>query len=73
MASFVPLKCSCIFRLNTGTDPITGKAILKIVSLRAMDPDITANAMKLCTDLLKPFFAHPAIAVEKSAADLLEA
>lgn len=73
MASFVPLKCSCIFRLNTGTDPVTGKAILKIVSLRAMDPDITADNMKTCTDLLKPFFAHPAIAVEKSAADLLEA
>ena len=73
MASFVPLKCSCIFRLNTGTDPGTGKAIHKIVSLRAMDPDITADKMKTCTDLLKPFFAHPAIAVEKSAADLLEA
>ena len=73
MASFVPLKCSCIFRLNTGTDPVTGKAILKIVSLRAMDPDITADKMKTCTDLLKRFFAHPAIAVEKSAAYLLEA
>ena len=73
MASFVPLKCSCIFRLSTGTDPETGKAILKTVSIRGMDPDIIADDAKACTDLVRALFAHTAISVERSATYSLEA
>ena len=73
MASFVPLKRSAVFRLNTGADPNTGKAILKVISIRGLDPDITADKMKLSTDLITPLFVHPAISVEKTGYDLLEA
>lgn len=73
MASFVPLKRSAVFRLNTGADPQTGKAILKVVSIRGLDPDITADKMKLSTDLISGLFAHPVISVEKTGYDELSA
>ena len=73
MASFVPLKCSAVFRLNTGVDPETGKAILKVVSIRGLDPDVTADNMKLSTDLITPLFAHPVISIEKTGYDQLDA
>ena len=73
MASFVHLKCSAVFRLNTGADPDTGKSILKVVSIRGLDPDITAVKMKNSTDLITPLFIHPAISIEKTGYDLLDA
>ena len=73
MASFVPLKRSAVFRLNTGADPNTGKAILKVVSIRGLDPDITADKMKLSTNLIAPLFVHPVISIEKTGYDQLGA
>ena len=73
MASFVPLKCSVTLRLNTGADPETGKAILKTVSMRGIDPAVVADKLNTAMALVKPLFAHPVIIVEKSQVDELDA
>ncbi len=73
MASFVPLKCSMVFRLNTGADPNTGKAVLKVVSIRGIDPDNTADKFKTACDLINALFIHPVISTEKTGYDQLTA
>ena len=72
MAQYVPLKSSVVLRLNTGADPNTGKAILKTVSIRGVDPELPADNLKAVGDLVAPLLIHPVIAVEKAGTDLLE-
>ena len=72
MAQYVPLKSSVVLRLNTGADPNTGKAILKTVSIRGVDPELPADNLKAVGDLVTPLLIHPVIAVEKAGTDLLE-
>ncbi len=72
MAQYVPLKSSVALRLNTGADPVTGKAVLKTVSIRGVDPELPADNLKAVGDLVAPLLIHPVIAVEKSGTDLLE-
>lgn len=72
MAQYVPLKSSVVLRLNTGADPNTGKAVLKTVSIRGVDPELPADNLKAVGDLVAPLLIHPVIAVEKSGTDLLE-
>ena len=72
MAQYGPLKSSVVLRLNTGADPNTGKAILKTVSIRGVDPELPADNLKAVGDLVAPLLIHPVIAVEKSGTDLLE-
>ena len=72
MAQYVPLKSSVALRLNTGADPVTGKAVLKTVSIRGVDPELPADNLKAVGDLVAPLLIHPVTAVEKSGTDLLE-
>ena len=73
MASFVPLKCSVTMRLNTGTHPETGKPVLKVISIRGIDPAVAANPLDATLALVKPFFVHPVVASEKNTVHLVEA
>ncbi len=57
-------------RLNTGTDPGTGRAILRSVGF-AISPNATANNIDAVSAKLSPLFVHPVIAVEASGIALL--
>ena len=72
MAQYVPLKSSVVLRLNTGADPVTGRVVMKTVSIRAIDPALSADSLETVGDLLTPLFEYPVAAVEKSGTDLLE-
>lgn len=57
-------------RLNTGTDPNTGKSILKAVSFDAATA-ATANQVDLASKALSPLLAHTTISVETSGISIL--
>ena len=42
MANYTPLRTAATFRLVAGTNPETGKAIYKTISISAIDPALTA-------------------------------
>ena len=72
MAEFIPMKSSVAFRLNTGVNPITGKAVMKSVSIRGVDSEIAAVGLEAVSSTVSPLFEHPVITVEKTVTELLD-
>ena len=72
MAELIPMKSSAAFRLNAGVDQTTGKAVLKSVSIRGVDPEIAADGLEAVSDAVSPLFEYPVITVEKTITELLD-
>ena len=72
MAQFVPLRCRVNFRLLAGTNPETGRAIIRTVSVTRTDPSLTPAALKEVETLLSPMFEYPVVEVQRALTDLVE-
>ncbi len=73
MAEFLPVKASIQARLNTGTNPDTGRPIVRNVSMSRVNPDITAAGFKAVADLLEPVFEVPVAEFRFLMTDMLDA
>lgn len=73
MAQFVPLRCRVNFRLLAGTNPETGRDIIRTVSVTRTDPSLTPAALKEVETLLSPMFEYPVVEVQRALTDLVEA
>lgn len=71
-SSYVTLNCKATFSLNTGTDPNTGKSILKSVPITGVNPAMTAAQFQTVADKVNPLFAHPVISLAKTESQLVE-
>lgn len=72
MAQFVPLRCRVNFRLLAGTNPETGRNIIRTVSVTRTDPSLTPAALKEVETLLSPMFEYPVVEVQRALTDLVE-
>jgi len=72
MAQFVPLRCRVNFRLLAGTNPETGRDIIRTVSVTRTDPSLTPAALKEVETLLSPMFEYPVVEVQRALTDLVE-
>ena len=73
MAQFVPLRCRVNFRLLAGSNPETGRDIIRTVSVTRTDPSLTPAALKEVETLLSPMFEYPVVEVQRALTDLVEA
>jgi hypothetical protein len=69
MASFTPLTCNAVLRLNAGTDPSTGKTILRQITLSGLLPSATADNLAALTSALTPLLAHPVLETRRVETD----
>ena len=72
MAQYIPVRSSVTYKLNAGVSPTTGRAVIRAVSIRGADPDLTADALDAVSLLVNPLFEHPVAFVEKSQTNQLE-
>ena len=72
MAQFVPLRCRVNFRLLAGTNPETGRDIIRTVSVTRTDPSLTPAALKEVETLLSPMFEYPVVEVQRALTDLVD-
>ncbi|HOO88168.1 MAG TPA: hypothetical protein PK442_10725 [Synergistales bacterium] len=72
MAQFVPLRCRVNFRLLAGSNPETGRDIIRTVSVTRTDPSLTPAALKEVETLLSPMFEYPVVEVQRALTDLVE-
>lgn len=72
MAQFVPLRCRVNFRLLAGSNPETGRDIIRTVSVTRTDPSLTPAALKEVETLLSPMFEYPVVEVQRALTDLVD-
>lgn len=72
MAQFVALRCRVNFRLLAGTNPETGRNIIRTVSVTRIDPSLLPAALKEVETLLSPMFEFPVAEVQRYRTDLVE-
>ena len=72
MADFIPLRTSASFRLNAGTNPETGKAITKTISISGIDPELTAANFEAAIAKLPDVLDLPVLDSRKSVTSRVE-
>lgn len=68
----VPKRSSVSVKLNAGTDPSTGSALLRSVSLSGVKPGAEGEKVLNVVDLLANVLAHPVTRVEQTEVRTLE-
>ena len=72
MANYTPLRTAATFRLVAGTNPETGKAIYKTISISGIDPELTAANFEAAIVKLPDVLGLPLHDSRKTVASVVE-